>query len=127
MSATSVRCSRLYPCVSAESTHFATLPRKRLDDWILKRCMKAGARVHDHMRLTSIDEGEHMAVCEDLRSKDIIRIRYGTLTGADGAGSMVRYLLDGSRQHLLTGEIIDVPVKTCHQGILWFREKLRCE
>ena len=82
------------------SLRFYTLPRKRLDDWMLRSCIDMGVRVLDRMHIKAIDEKEHMVSCEDLRSRDKNRIGYGTLIGADGAASTVRRLLGGNRQSL---------------------------
>ena len=80
---------------------FATLPRKRLDDWLFARCKDAGARALDRIRIESIDEEAHVAVCTDLRKRRKIRIGYGSIIGADGATSSVRRLLAGSMQRFV--------------------------
>ena len=95
---------------------FATLPRKRLDDWLLARCENAGVRVLDRMRILSVEEQSHVVTCEDLRDGSTMRVSYGTLIGADGASSAVRRLLTGREQRcaasvggvapLVTGDVV---------------------
>ena len=77
---------------------FATLPRKRLDDWLLARCLEEGAKVRDRMSLLSVDERTRVVSCANLRSRETVRIGYDTLVGADGATSAVRRVLLGQRQ-----------------------------
>ena len=90
---------------------YVTLPRRRLDDWLFARCMETGARALDRIRIESIDSEEHVAECTDLRKNKEIRIKYGEVIGADGANSLVRRLLSGSRQRLaLSFECISLKV-----------------
>ena len=108
---------------------FATLPRKRLDDWLLARCIAAGAEIRDLTRLESIDEKARMATCEDLRDNCSMQIGYDTLIGADGAASSVRRLLTGHGQRLavavegtapLAGDDIVLEYSPARLGYCWY-------
>lgn len=84
----------------ATGMSFASLPRKRLDDWLLARCESVGAEVRDRVRVKSVDERIHVVTCKDLRTGETMQIHYGTLVGADGASSVVRRLLTGRKQRV---------------------------
>ena len=97
-------------------TTIATLPRKRLDDWLLARCVEAGAEVRGRVRLTSIDKASHTVTCEDARTGETLRLGYDVLIGADGAASATRRLLTGRQQRLATA--IEGPVPLLGEDIL---------
>ena len=84
----------------ANPTSFASLPRKRLDDWLCARCLEAGAEVQDRTSLVALDADARTALCENLRSGETARISYGQIIGADGAASAVRRLLTGRKQRV---------------------------
>ena len=69
--------------------------RKDLDDYCLGRLLEAGGSVCDRARLLSVDAGECLATCRDLRTGELFAVRYGELIGADGALSSVRKMLTG--------------------------------
>ena len=73
----------------------AALPRRRLDGFCLNAYLAAGGELADRMSLRSIDERSHMAHFIDLRTRRTVKVRYGTLVGADGACSQVRRLTMG--------------------------------
>lgn len=81
----------LSPCT------YATVVRKRLDDWLLGRFAEAGGVICDRARVLSIDEVAHTVSVRDLRTGNTKQIAYGTLIGADGALSQVRLLTTGRR------------------------------
>ena len=99
------------------SVPFVTLPRKRLDDWLLARCEAAGVEVRDRVRLVSIDEGARVATCENLRTGEAMQIGYDVLVGADGASSAVRRLLAGRRQRLVAA--IEGPVLPACEDVVF--------
>ena len=68
------------------------LPRKRLDDYALRRYLEAGGRLMDRTAVRSIDEAEGAAVCDDLRTGGRFSVRFDRLVGADGAMSATRRL-----------------------------------
>ncbi len=68
------------------------LPRKRLDDNVLRRYLEAGGRLMDRTAVRSIDEAEGAAVCDDLRIGERFSVRFDRLVGADGAMSVTRRL-----------------------------------
>ena len=68
------------------------LPRKRLDDYALRRYLEAGGRLMDRTAVRSIDEAEGTAVCDDLRTGERFSVRFDRLVGADGAMSTTRRL-----------------------------------
>lgn len=107
---------------------YATLPRKRLDDLLLARCMQAGANVRDNTRLVSLDEQSHLATCADRRTGESVHIHYGSLIGADGAASMVRRLLTGRQQRFAVSIAGSAPLASddiicdyhpAHRGYCW--------
>lgn len=80
---------------------YATIERKRLDDWVLTRYLDAGGALRDRIRLVGIDMERHVATCVDQRSHEHLELTYGTLVGADGATSAVRRLSTGRRQRVV--------------------------
>ena len=98
------------------NTHIATLPRKRLDDWLLTRCVDVGVEVRNRISLTSIDKTAHTVTCEDLRTGETVHIGYDVLVGADGAASATRRLLTGRHQRLATA--IEGPVPLLDKDIV---------
>ena len=128
-----LRSSRLRSrCLDHEivsNTSFTTLPRKRLDDWLLARCLVAGGELADRMRLETIDERTHVVTCVDLRDGEAMRIDYDTIVGADGASSAVRRLLTGRSQRLAvsaegyvppTGSDIVLAYHPAQMGYCWY-------
>lgn len=87
--------------VHTTSCGFETIPRKRFDDWLLAQYVAAGGKTLDRIRLDSIDPTAHLAICTDLRTRETLRITYGTIVGADGASSAVRRLLTGRKQRIV--------------------------
>ncbi len=71
------------------------LPRKRLDDYVLRRYMETGGRLMDRTAVRSIDEAEGAAICDDLRTGERFSVRFDRLVGADGAMSVTRRLTTG--------------------------------
>ena len=68
------------------------LPRKRLDDYALRRYLETDGRLMDRTAVRSIDEAEGAAVCDDLRTGERFSVRFDRLVGADGAMSATRRL-----------------------------------
>lgn len=93
--------SRCFEREVVRTITYATLPRKRLDDWLLARCVDAGVSLRDMIRLEAIDMQGHLATCVDRRSGETVQIGYGSLIGADGATSAVRHLATGRNQHIV--------------------------
>lgn len=83
----------------------------------------------DRARLVSVDEREHVAMCEDLRSGEQMSICYDTLVGADGASSKVRHLRSGQKQRIavslqgtvgLTGSDLVFEYRPIVKGYCWY-------
>ena len=83
------RCGRREICFE---TDWHALPRKRLDDYALRRYLETGGRLMDRTAVRSIDEAEGAAVCDDLRTGERFSVRFDRLVGADGAMSATRRL-----------------------------------
>ena len=79
---------------------FLAMPRKRLDDYVLKRYLELEGRLMDRMAVREIDDARGMAVCDDMRSGERITVRYDRLVGADGAASVTRRLTTGRTQRV---------------------------
>ena len=111
------------------SIPIATVPRKRLDNLLLARCLQAGVAVRDRTRLVSLDGQGNLATCEDLRTGEPVQVRYGTLIGADGAASTVRRLLTSRKQGIalslegsvpLAGDDIVFEYRHSQEGYCWY-------
>ncbi len=81
-------------------THGISLPRKSLDDYVLHRYLELEGRLLDRMATREIDDENGIAVCEDMRNGELIRVRYDRLVGADGANSVTRRLTTGRAQRV---------------------------
>ena len=77
-----------------------SLSRKRLDDYVLHRYLELEGRLLDRMATREIDDEKGIAVCEDMRNGELIRVRYDRLVGADGASSVTRRLTTGRAQRV---------------------------
>ncbi|MFC5569183.1 FAD-dependent oxidoreductase [Lysobacter yangpyeongensis] len=64
--------------------------RGELNLSLLDIAEKAGARLHFHRGLASVDFGHHNAVFRDDRDGSLHDVAFGSLVGADGAGSALR-------------------------------------
>lgn len=82
-----------------EAVSYRVLPRKRLDDYLLKRYRESGGQLLDRTTICSLDVKAHVATCIDLRTKEKFTVSYKTLIGADGAASIVRRILTGKMQN----------------------------
>ena len=71
------------------------LPRKRLDDYALRRYLETDGRLMDRTAVRSIDEAEGAAVCDYLRTGGRFSVCFDRLVGADGAMSATRRLTAG--------------------------------
>ena len=78
-----------------------TMPRKRLDDWLLARYLEKGGTILDRVRLDAVDIDSRVATATDLRTRDTLRIAFGEIIGADGAASGLRRILCGRNQRVV--------------------------
>ena len=76
------------------------LPRKELDDWLMRRFLASGGQVADRLKLVALDEGTQRAQFCNLRNGTVVQVGYRTLVGADGATSAVRRILTGRHQRV---------------------------
>lgn len=90
----------LKQAIGYEPGHFAfrALPRKSLDDYVVRQYLSLGGDLLDKTTIQSIDEDNKIAVCINLATKEKFEIKYNVIVGADGAASTVRRLLTGKRQ-----------------------------
>ena len=87
-----------------------SLPRKRLDDYVLHRYLELEGRLVDRMATREIDDEKGIAVCEDMRIGELIHVRYDRLVGADGASSVTRRLTTGRAQRVNVSVEGSVPI-----------------
>ena len=109
-----------YRCLGRESVSncaYATVVRKRLDDWLLSRYIGAGGVLHDRMRVLSFDQEAHVVSCKDLRTGARREVSYGALIGADGALSVVRRLATGRSQASVMA--LEGAVRTTREDIVF--------
>ena len=108
---------------------FATMTRKRFDDWLLAQYVAAGGKTLDRIRLDSLDASAHLAICTDLRTRETLQITYGTIVGADGASSAVRRLLTRRKQNIVVSvqgtvarsrDDIVFAYHPCRAGYCWY-------
>lgn len=85
--------SRLGKCETIRHVDFWTVPRKRLDDYVLRQYKDAKGELMDMVSVRKIDAGKGIAECIDLRSKEIFTVRFSQIIGADGAISRTRQLV----------------------------------
>jgi kynurenine 3-monooxygenase len=64
--------------------------RGELNEVLLNIAEQAGARIHFHHRLDSVDFDNRIARFGDDRNDEVREIRFQSLVGADGAGSSLR-------------------------------------
>lgn len=91
-------CWRTPSCVGASiqgDVPFATVSRKRLDDYCRVQSISAGARILERTAPASFDLSLNRAELHDLRQKSRLAVRYRALVGADGAYSATRRLVTG--------------------------------
>lgn len=74
---------------------FFALPRKRLDDYVLGRCLEQKGQLLDRVSVRKIDIAAGSAECFDLRKKQLFTVQFETVIGADGATSATRRLITG--------------------------------
>ncbi len=80
---------------------FEVAERKKIDDLCINEYIAAGGRLLDRVSLVSLDRNERIAVCFNLRKREMIRFRYGMIIGADGAASSMRRLAAGRLQRVI--------------------------
>lgn len=76
---------------------FVSLPRKRLDTFLLGKAVEAGAQLMERTTITEVDERSHVVTVRNADTGELSQIEYNTLVAADGADSTVRRLLQGRR------------------------------
>lgn len=96
---------------------YATIERRRLDDWLLARYLSSGGTLLDRVRLVAVDTTRHVATCIDLRTNERLEVSYGTLVGADGASSAVRRLVTGRRQRVVAS--CEGKVPRCREDVIF--------
>ena len=86
-----------------------SVPRKRLDDYALRRCLEAGGRLLDRVCVKAIDTEGGKAACCDLRTGKRFTVRFETVVGADGAASATRRLITGKNPQVIPAVEVEVP------------------
>lgn len=108
---------------------YAVLPRRRFDDYCLKRYLGLEGRLLDRARLVGVDDAAHVAGVRLAGERDELEIRYETIIGADGAASTLRRLLCGRMPRVtpsLQGELPQAGpdaiagLKPADQGVCWY-------
>lgn len=78
---------------------FRIVERKKLDDYCLNTYLKEGGKLLEQLSLISVNQENRIALCIDHKTKEMVRIRFGYIIGADGALSTVRQIVSGHRQN----------------------------
>ena len=86
------------------------LPRKCLDDYVLRRYLEMDGRIMDRAAVRSIDEAEGVAVCDDLRTGERFSVQFDRLVGADGAMSAMRRLTTGRAPRVTIAVEAEIPL-----------------
>lgn len=89
---------------------FYSMPRKRLDDYFLRRYLELGGQIKDLTTVTEINQENSSAKCLDLRTKEIFHVRFKSLIGADGANSTVRKLITGKKPRISFALAATIPL-----------------
>ncbi len=103
-------CQRFSGCELGSQGNLWALPRKRLDDYALRRYRETDGRLMDRVAVREIDEAKGVAVGDDLRKGGRFSVRFDRLVGADGAMSATRRLTTGRAPRVAIAVESEIPL-----------------